>query len=78
MMSNSMQRSSSSASALITKCMWTVSPLPVDYTAEQNADRLFVNVKEHNADVLFRVCTSVVPAENWGCAYTLERVHVIP
>lgn len=30
----------------------------------------FVNVKEHNADVLFRVCTSVVPAESWGCAYT--------
>lgn len=66
MMFNSMERSS--CSALCAKHMWTVSSslwTPV----VKNADRLFINVKEHNADVLFRVCAAVVPAENLGCAY---------
>lgn len=48
--------------------MWTVSS-SLWFTVVQNADRLFVNVKEHNTDVLFKVFTSVVLAENWGCAY---------
>lgn len=38
----------------------------------KNADRLFVNVKEHDADVLFKVCASVVLAERWD-VHVIER-----
>ena len=77
MMSNSMQRSSCSAYTLYSKRMWTAlySLLTI---AVQNADRLFVNVKEHNADVQFRVCTSVLPAENFGMCLHLELVSSLP
>ncbi len=63
MMSNSMQRSNSSAYALHTKHMWTVST-SLRTTVMQNTDRPSVNVIAHIADVLFRVCLSVVLAEN--------------
>lgn len=42
----------------------------------QNADRLFVNVKEHDADVLFKVCASVVLAERWD-VHVIERGVVV-
>lgn len=48
----------------------TLSPALCGTLMCKNADRLFVNVKERDADVLFKVCTSVVLAERWD-------VHII-
>lgn len=45
----------------------------------KNADLLFVNVKERHADVLFKVCTSVVRAERWDVMCTSSgEARLIP
>lgn len=45
----------------------------------KNADRLFVNVKERHADVLFKVGTSVVLAERWdGMCTSSGEARLIP